>query len=90
MATAGLWPPRTRATASSGHGDAKCYYFDAQFVRKSRQLQGESCLTRTADSPVAKGGATTEPGRHRVAWGGTGVGGAEELHSRPCVGSSLR
>ena len=29
-----------------GHGDAKCYYFDAQACAKAAQIEGGTCLTR--------------------------------------------
>jgi hypothetical protein len=39
--------PKDAGYCLMGHGDAKCYYFDAQACAKAAQLEGGTCLTRS-------------------------------------------
>jgi len=53
LATAVSVAPKDAGYCLVGHGDAKCYYFDAQSCAKAAQLQGGTCLTRSRlTSPV--------------------------------------
>ena len=38
--------PKDAGYCLVGHGDAKCYYFDAQACAKAAQLEGGTCVTR--------------------------------------------
>ncbi len=38
--------PKDAGYCLVGHGDAKCYYFDAQSCAKAAQFEGGTCLTR--------------------------------------------